>query len=176
MTDEREFSLFSLGLRVSNFCYFLIFVGLLGCFTLHSSLACSLELITWSVEAMGDGEPRGQRPRAQPRGDCRLGYWPLGHWFQKKIKKLQKKSGYRAPVWVKSPIRTRTDNPIKLSIRVSEPKKLNISVWVPGKLVQVPKNLVRHRIFGFGSFWTPLVLCFVYVCWCCLALCLLVMS
>ena len=79
---------------------------------------------------MGDGEPIG---------DCKLGHWAID---LKKIKKLSKKSGYRVPVWVKSPIRTRIDNPIKLSVRVPKPKKINI-------LVRVPENSVRVSDFWF---------------------------
>jgi len=70
---------------------------------------------------VGDGEPRE---------DCRLGHWAID--FRKKNQKItQKKSDYRVPVWVKSPIRTGTDNPIKLSIRV-------------------PENSVRVSGFRFG--------------------------
>ena len=55
----------------------------------------------------------------------------------KKSKKTQ------VPVWLKSPARTQTDNPKKISVRVPELKKLNISV-------QVPENSVRVPGFRFG--------------------------
>jgi len=62
--------------------------------------------------------------------------WGIGPLIKKKSKNYQKR-GYRVPVWIKSPIRTRTDNPIS--------KKINISV-------RVPENSVP--ISGFGSgFW-----------------------
>ena len=71
---------------------------------------------------------------------------------------FKKKSGYRVPVWVKSLIRTRTDNPIKLSVQVPEPKKINISV-------RVPENSVRVSGFWFGFlvsdlFEHPYFVCF----------------
>ena len=57
----------------------------------------------------------------------------------KKIKNL----GFRVPVWLKSPTRTRTDNSKKISIQVPELKEFNVSV-------RVPKNLVRVSGFRLG--------------------------
>ena len=80
---------------------------------------------------MGDGDPIG---------DCKLGHWTIDF---KKNQKIPKKIGLSGTRLGRSPIRTRTDNPIKLSVRVPEPKKINISVWVP-------ENSVRISGFWFG--------------------------